>query len=198
MLLPLPHSREGLEQQFSGFSEGLSKFFFGHWLSFHPFSVQCLYRTIFRGILCLLSQLTPTDEQVLSENLASLAMVCSVLLKNVRKLVLEIMIHYAIPHGKHLIGSNFICLHGNDPQNTVQHWVMDRPPQSLDLNITEAVISAENWTKGRKIQRRALRVLQKAWRTNREGYWTKSQKCFEACYNRTDTVFALHTTLHQF
>lgn len=81
MLLPLPHSKEGFEKQFSRFSEGLSKFFFGHWLSFHPFSVQCLYRTIFRGILCLLSQLTQTYEQVLSENLASLAMVCSVLLK---------------------------------------------------------------------------------------------------------------------
>ena len=63
----------------------------------------------------------------------------------------QVLIHHAIPSGKHLIGNSFIFQHDKDPKLTALKsylerktadktlTVMDWPPQSPDLNIIEAV-----------------------------------------------------------
>ena len=59
----------------------------------------------------------------------------------------QVLIHHAIPSGKHLIGNGFIFQHGNDPKHTANArktadktlTVMDWTPQIPDLNIIEAV-----------------------------------------------------------
>ncbi|MBN3305941.1 BT2A1 protein, partial [Amia calva] len=65
----------------------------------------------------------------------------------------QILIHHAIPAGRHLIGPKFILLHDNDPKHTatvIKNYlqrkeeqgvleVMVWPPQSPDLNIIESV-----------------------------------------------------------
>lgn len=65
----------------------------------------------------------------------------------------QVLICHAIPSGKCLIGNDFIFQHDNNPKHTANAvksylerktadktlTVMDRPPQSPDLKIIEAV-----------------------------------------------------------
>ncbi|MBN3274473.1 TCB2 transposase, partial [Polyodon spathula] len=92
----------------------------------------------------------------------------------------QILIHHAIPSGRHLIGPKFILQHDNDPKHTakvIKNYlqrkeeqgvleVMVWPPQSPDLNIIKSVwdyIKREKQLRLPKSTEELWLVLQDVW-----------------------------------
>ena len=98
-----------------------------------------------------------------------------------------VLIHYAIPSGKRLIGNGFIFQHDNDFKHTAnaKQSYLERktygktlPPQSPDLNIIEAVWDhlARKRNKGQPKSKEELwEVLKEAWYNIPEDYFIKPQ-----------------------